>query len=230
MYIQIKHLINNSVLFEGDYGTLKEAVEAAVRQKVDLYGANLYGADLCGADLYGANLYGADLYGANLYGADLRGADLHGADLHGADLHGANLCGANLRGADLRGADLYGANLCGANLRGAKNSEITVAQTRILPEGTIIGWKKCSGGVIVKLQIPSKAKRSSAFGRKCRAEYAKVLAVYGGDSGISVWDSSTVYRKGETVHCDKWGEDFTNECSGGIHFFITRLEAENYIL
>jgi hypothetical protein len=33
---------------------------------------------------------------------------------------------------------------------------------------------------------------------------------------------------GEIVKCDKWNDDYTVECGGGIHFFITRLEAENY--
>jgi hypothetical protein len=28
--------------------------------------------------------------------------------------------------------------------------------------------------------------------------------------------------------CDAWGEDWMQECSGGIHFFITRAEAEAY--
>jgi len=30
------------------------------------------------------------------------------------------------------------------------------------------------------------------------------------------------------VKCDKWDKERFNECSGGIHFFITREEAENY--
>lgn len=52
----------------------------------------------------------------------------------------ACLLGAYLRYADLRYADLRGADLRGANL-----SELTVAQTSILPdEGDIIGWKKPS--------------------------------------------------------------------------------------
>lgn len=72
---------------------------------------------------------------ACLLGADLRGADLRYADLRYADLRGADLFRADLRGANLRGADLRGANL----------SELTVAQTSILPdEGDIIGWKKPS--------------------------------------------------------------------------------------
>ena len=190
----------------------------------NLYGADLRGADLCGADLYGANLYGADLYGANLYGANLYGADLRGADLYGADLRGADLCGADLYGANLYGADLYG-----ANLRETKNAELALARIAIIPsDGDVTGWKKCNSGVLVKLLVPADAKRSHGSGRKCRAEFVRVLEVIGADVGISQHDDKTAYRVGETVRCDKWREDRWEECAGGIHFFITRAEAEAY--
>ena len=146
-------------------------------------------------------------------------ADLYEADLCEANLCEANLCEADLCGANLRGADLYGAN--GIH-------EIAKAQTLITPEGDIIGWKKCKGGVIVKLMIPSSAKRHNATGRKCRAEYADVLEVIGSEVGISQHDGKTEYRVGQRVTCDKWVEDRFEECAGGIHFFITRAEAEDY--
>jgi len=125
--IEIKH--NGSVLFKADVGSIKLAIEAAIKGGANLRGASLCGADLRGADLYGADLYGADLRDASLRGADLRGAslrgadlcdaDLYGADLRDADLRGVNLYDADLRGANLRDADLRGADLCGADLRGA---------------------------------------------------------------------------------------------------------------
>ncbi|TFE99444.1 hypothetical protein B5M44_04395 [Shinella sumterensis] len=189
------------------------AVKAAVKEKANLYGANLYGADLRSADLRSANLYGADL---------------RSADLRSADLCGANLCGANLCGANLCGANLCGANLCGANLKDAKYASLVIAQTRILPEGSIIGWKKCQGGVIVKLRIPEDARRSHAFGRKCRAEFADVLEVIGDETGTSSHDGETIYRVGERVTPDSFDENWQEECAAGIHFFITREEAENY--
>jgi uncharacterized protein YjbI with pentapeptide repeats len=193
-----------TVLFSAAASTVKDLVVEAVKAH---------------ANLYGANLYGANLYGANLYGANLRGADLYGADLRGA----------NLRGANLRGADLRGANLYGANLRGAKEiPELALAESNILPEGNIVGWKKCRNGVIVKLLIPQKAHRSNATGRKCRAEYIQVLRVYGAEEGISQHDGKTTYRKGEIVRCDEWNPDRWVECGGGIHFFLTRIEAENF--
>ena len=98
----------------------------------------------------------------------------------------------------------------------------------ICPEsGAFDAFKKCADGVIVKIRIPAKAKRSSATTRKCRAEFVKVLEVYGADEAYT--DShgpKTVYKKGEIVRSDSWDDCRWNECSHGIHFFITRAEAE----
>ena len=220
MKMQIKNRFTGVVLFECDTPdslssgmAIRDALEKAVASRANLYGADLSGADLYGADLSRANLYGADLSRANLYGADLSGADLSRADLSRADLSGANLSGANLSGADLYGA---------------RNAELAVAQTRILPDGDLIGWKKCRDGVIVKLAIPATAKRSHAFGRKCRAEFADVLEVIGASIGVSSHDNKTEYRVGCRVTADRFDDNWQEECAGGIHFFITRVEAENY--
>ena len=195
----------------------------------DLPGANLSGANLSSANLRSADLPGANLSSANFYSADLRGADLSGADLRGADLPGANLSGANLSSANLRGADLRS-----ADLRGTKGSKLVIAQTRILPEGEIIGWKKCRDQKIVKLLIPREAKRSHAFGRKCRAEYVKCLEIFGSDGSvqteaISLHDRKTKYTPGEFVYPDKFSDNWQDECAPGIHFYITRIEAENHL-
>jgi len=107
MKIKITNWITGSIIIEGDFSCVADAVKSHLSKS---------GADLCGADLCGANLRGANL----------RGADLCGADLCGADLCGADLCDANLRGADLRDANLRDANLCGANLRGIKIKSIRI--------------------------------------------------------------------------------------------------------
>ena len=190
--------------------------------------------------------YGLDcLCSADLSRADLCGADLSSADLRGADLYGACLLGANLRGACLYGACLLGADLRYAHLYGAKLSELTVAQTSILPdEGDIIGWKKAyvddaiddATPVIVKLLIPADAQRSNCTGRKCRANTARVLDLQDkqGNSlppdttAYSSYDSGFKYQKGETVHVENFDTNRWDECAPGIHFFITRIEAVEY--
>jgi hypothetical protein len=189
-----------------------------------LRAAGLGGADLSGAYLDGADLIGADLSGANLSVANLSRADLSWANLSGANLIGANLSRANLSRANLSWADLRESNLfCAKNV-----DELVKVRLLIVPQGDIIGWKKCREGKIVKLQIPASAKRSNATGRKCRASSAKVVEIYGGGVGASLYDPTFTYRVGETVTCDQWGEDRFVECGGGIHFYLTREEAEDH--
>ena len=208
-------------------------------QRADLGEANLYGAALGGANLYGAALGGANLYEADLREANLYEADLREADLREANLYGADLGGADLRGADLRGADLRGADLRGADLRGAK-IELTLLNNFYpicCPEvGSFVGWKKVRGNLIVKLEVTENAKRSSAFGRKCRCNEAKVLDIQNLDGtsvddvteAYSQHDENFVYRVGETVRVEDFDDDRRNECAAGIHFFITRQEAVDY--
>ena len=220
-------------------------------ERADLRGADLCDADLCNANLRGANLSGANLRDADLHSADLRGADLcdanlRGANLCGADLCGADLCDANLRGADLRGANLRNANLRGADLRGAdlcgaKNTDKTAwdAYTAFYPlqcpeTGSFIGYKKAADKIVM-LEICADAKRSSATSRKCRCSKAKVLSITnldGSESGLtevrSYYSKKFVYCVGEIAEAPDFDENRWNECTAGIHFFITREEAVKY--
>ena len=223
--------ITGQVLFSAAATIIKDALVEAVKKGVNLDCADLRGANLCGADPRSANLRSA-----NLCGADLRSANLRSANLCGADLCGANLCWANLCGANLRGADLGGAYLCGADLGGAKNiPPLAEARLQFIPtQGSFVGWKKCEGGSIVRLIIGAKALRSHSTGRKCRCSYAKVKEIWAEDGTPltetrSIFLSSFVYRVGEIVRpVEPFNEDRWNECGSGIHFYITRLEAENH--
>ena len=198
----------------------------------DLFGANLRGADLFGANLRGADLFEADLFRADLFRANLRGANLRGADLRGADLRGADLCGANLRGAHLQGANLWG-----ADLRGADNIPNYICPICCPEKGSFTGFKKAywnNTPVIVELEISTEAKRSSATNRKCRCNRAKVLSITGLNGiaefqqAVSKYDSNFIYEVGRTVTVDNYDDNRWNECSTGIHFFITRDEAVRY--
>ena len=231
------------------YADLKGAnLSCADLSGADLSGADLSGADLKGADLKGANLMyadlsGADLSGANLKGANLSRADLKIADLSGANLKGVDLGGANLRyanlmytelgGADLRGANLSGANLMCADLNGVEVNSVTSFYHLQCPEsGSFIAYKKANN-CIIKLLIPEDALRSSATSRKCRANKAKVLEITKLDGGNlqevpSDYDRNFIYKTGEIVVVDNFDTNRWNECSNGIHFFITIQEAIDY--
>jgi hypothetical protein len=240
MSIEIKNRWTGVIIIAGEYENVREAVlkstengadlRSADLRSADLRSANLRSADLRSADLRSADLRSADLRSADLRSADLSDANLRSADLRSADLRSANLRSADLRSADLRSADLSDADLYGADLSGAKNiPALADARASILPEvGQFIGWKKCNAGVLVRLMVGKNARRSNATGRKCRAEYIKVLEVIGATVGISQYDNKTKYEVGKIVRCDSWNEDRWVECGGGIHFFLTKVEAENY--
>ena len=138
---------------------------------------------------------------------------------------------ADLYDTDLSRADLRGADLCEAN-------NVPYIPMVCPEEGSFIGWKKAEGNknkVIVKLHIPSDAKRSSATTRKCRCSKAEVIAIYNINGTVaeetfchSVYDNSFIYEVGKTVEVTDFSEDRWNECAAGIHFFISRQEAINY--
>ena len=152
--------------------------------------------------------------------------------------------GADLYGANLSRANLSRANLYGADLSGAKN--VPFIPLACPDTGAFVGFKKAKlyspdesaqQDIIVELEIPADARRSSATGRKCRCDKAKVLSIttldgvaVGADSGTvhSSYDSQFEYRVGEIVTAPNFCEDRWQECAPGIHFFINRQEAVEY--
>ena len=89
--------------------------------------------------------------------------------------------------------------------------------------------------LIVKLKILEDSKRSSAFGRKCRCDKALVLDIQkiNGESAntsiaVSNYQKDFEYEIGEVVQVEDFDNNRFNECTSGIHFFITRDEAVNY--
>ena len=249
---KLNEIISNHKLWLMDESNgIRADLSGANLRYANLYGDDLRYADLSGADLYGAYIEGANLRGANLSGANLRNtnlssanlrntnlsgaelvcADLSGADLSGADLGDANLGSADLGYADLGGADLSDANLWHTDLSCVKNLFFPMA----CPEkGSFIAFKK-AGFYIIELFIPSNAKRCSATSRKCRCSKAKVISITtlsGNKTNItevhSTYDPNFIYKLGEYVEVKNFDDNRWNECSTGIHFFITRQEAVNY--
>lgn len=199
-----------------------------------LHGADLTGANLCNANLQGtslnstdlrnASLCNANLFNATLYCANLYGAHLEGADLRCASLFNANLFDANLQGAALNDSELGCANLLLAELSGANGNLIEFRKGKILTEN-LIGYKKCKDDVIVTLEIPRGAIVFSINGDQCRTNKVKVIDIDGADRAYSNYDDMSYYVDDEiTVY--NFNCEYNNQCTEGIHFYMTREEAE----
>jgi len=194
--IEIKNRFTGDIIFTiiSENATIKDALLDAIKNEVNLSGADLsrayllganlsraylLGAYLSGADLSGANLSGANLSGANLSGANLSGANLSGANLSGADLSRAYLSGANLSGADLSraylsGADLSGAYLSRADLSGANFQPFCKWRTSIIDNEITIGCKTKSiddWDIFFNSDLEYETKRNTE-------EFKKIQAVF----------------------------------------------------
>jgi len=107
----------------------------------------------------------------------------------------------------------------------------TLPHFTICPEeGEFIAWKKLQNGVVVKLLIPAESKRTSSLvGRKCRAEFIKVISFINSSESVGyAKHDGTPYAIGQIVKSDSYDDDIHVECTHGIHFFMTKREAEDY--
>ena len=175
--------------------------------------------------------------------ADLRHADLSGANLSCANLSDANLSGANLKYANLSDADLRYANISDADLSDVNLPLAELRKGKVLTED-IIGYKKCyvpidsklcdaTHGIhrykttIVTLLIPRGSIVFSINGNKCRTNKAKVVAIDGAKCALANYKYMSYYVGDEfTVY--NFNCEYNKECAEGIHFFMTKEEAENY--
>ena len=233
-------------------------LDSAILSHTDLCGASLSGSSLYSTNLFYSNLRGSDLSNTFLNCANLACCDLRDANLYNAILYDAILCHSILDRADLSNADLSDANLgeCllrDTNLSNTCFSRANLAHTsmysavgkqmeyrrgKVLTE-PLIGYKKCINinhrkdindiirDVIVTLEIPRGAIVFSINGIKLRTNKAKVISIEGADRAFSIHNHMSYYV-GDEITIYDFNCQYNIECAEGIHFFLTREEAENY--
>jgi len=96
----------------------------------------------------------------------------------------------------------------------------------------MIVYKKLQDDKIASLLLKKGQLFQSRNHDKCRTSEAVVLSIESIDKketyqdGFSKYDSSFVYKVGEIIKTDY--DKNIQECSSGIHFFLTRESAETY--
>jgi hypothetical protein len=108
---------------------------------------------------------------------------------------------------------------------------------QIIPQsGSFVAYKATQNNVL-KVRIPEDAERvSSLTSRKCRAEFVETIEIFDeeGEScdktkAYGRYDEDTVYREGEITEPDEFNSDRKLECTNGIHFFLTKEEATDWV-
>ena len=171
----------------------------------------------------------------NLENYDLSDMNFSHSNFINANLERTSLRRVNLTYADIRGAKLYAAVLENAILDNIIFDDKTENFRIHCPEqGAFVAYKKGLDNLIIKLLIPSDAKRVSSTMNCCRCDKAKVLEIKNFE-GTKFFDEawSTVaenfcYKLGEWVYAENFNEDRWYDSTGGIHFWMTEEEAKAY--
>lgn len=114
---------DKTVLYEGHYSHVKNCLESAISQHIDLTGIDLRYQNLSFANLDGGYMPKADLTGANLMGTNLSEAYLPNSNFTQADLYNCCLCESDLRHclfhySGFGGTDFFQATLSGSLFSG----------------------------------------------------------------------------------------------------------------
>lgn len=180
--------------------------------------------------------------GTNFAGASFDKCNMKNAICYGANFRDTSFWNTDLTNVKMYEADFTNADFTRCKLDNIMYDELTAGIALACPEqGPFVAFKKAhlynGDRCIVKLYVPAEAERSSATTRKCRVSKAKVVAVYKIEGGIytpvkqnaySNHTNSFVYKLGSTVSVKNFDKNRWNECSTGIHCFITKREAALY--
>lgn len=206
----------------------------------EIWDMDLSGTDLSNMDFTLSSFQNTVLNHVDFENSSVENALFDGCSMKGANFKNAKMVTASFRYCDMRecnieGADLFGAVLEFADLEGIVSSEETKWFRLRCPEkGAFLGYKKCVNDRMVQLLIPADAKRTSATLPSCRCNKAKVLTIKSFDfqenfdEAWSLVDENFIYKKGEWVEVKNFNENRWQDSTTGIHFWMSRAEAEAY--
>jgi hypothetical protein len=137
-------------------------------------------------------------------------------DFSGADLHGVNFTNLGLDGLNFKGTNLSGCIFNGVNLNKCdfENADLS---------GAILNYALLRNTNLTNARLDNvNISGVDLFGD---SPYGSgIICAY------SMHDRKFEYELGKEVSVDNFDEDRRHECAPGIHFFMTREEAVNYVI
>ena len=181
-----------------------------------------------------------NIQGSNFFDTNLHLVDFSYSEIESSSFYRALLIGANFKHSRID----YTTTFSEASVE-EQSDEYTMAPVSIAcpEEGSFIGFKvglKYNNddgfvdNVLIKLEIPADAKRSSCTSKKCRCDKVKVLDIIDISSNehlkeaVSLYDRTFKYRTDETIQISDFDDNRWHECSYGIHFFLSKDDAIRY--
>lgn len=193
-----------------------------------------------GANLKGTHFIGIDISWVGFSLANLSASVFDRCSFDEVSFRGANLVDAVFINCKFKDCDFTAANLYNTRFTACNLPLKEYMKGKVLTED-IIGYKGIrrsshTGMAIATLKIPKGAMVFSINGNKCRTNKAIVLDI------SNPYHPERKYDRGRAIHNGMSyyvGDEFTirnfdcqynKECSTGIHFFMTREEAFDYVI
>ena len=202
-------------------------------------------------DLSNLNLDGIWFVNTDLSGVDFSNSNLNYSNIINCNFDSANLSHTKLLSASFSYTNFSNADFTEADILLKENKDNIYCNskwtTKCPESGSFVGYKmahsnykdRCFDNMcLIKLEIPEDAKRLSPYySNKCRCDKAKVLEIASiidpgkhYDIAYSDYTPDFEYRVGEIVSVDEFDDNELNECSSGIHFFMTKEDVYSYIV
>lgn len=214
--------------------------------------AHLHDVDASGLDFSNMDLRDACMSYSVFDGANFANCNLYGADMSDSTFKHANLNNSDMTNADIRGSKFTYADMSFSIITNAMYDEVTafecadmnmvegVPPLQCPQSGSFIGYKKAltenNATLLITLEIPEDAFRSSNTSTLCRCSKARIIdartynnkSVYKSDIH-SIYNSSYKYKVGDVLSVDDFDTNRWNNTQG-IYFYCSRAEALNYQL
>lgn len=203
--------------------------------------ANLSSADLSFADIRFASFDNTNLYGVNFKGTIIYQSTFYHSNCEEASFVNAWISDGMFRYTSLKSVAVsYRTSWFYTSFDDESMVNNNICSLACPSHGSFVAWKFArlkdnhSNIILVKLEIPEDAQRSSGTTNKCRASKAKVLEVEDLDGNklsddieiVSDFDPGFTYKVGDIIEPDiQFDNNRWNECSHGIHFFIDKRDA-----
>lgn len=237
MPITLRTIAGHEIYHSETATTYKEAILEAHKKHISFRSIDLRNIDLSETILNHADFSFSLLTNTNLSKTLLRHANFKGAQMEATDLSRSSLEGAVFSQAYMDRTNLSYiqwdrytsfSDICyGKVIIADLTKQLLVQDRTIVGPGELIVYKKLRNKTICKLLIPTDAQRIGGLvGRKCRSDKAMVLE----GNGDSFFVTDFLYKEGQEVKVENFDTNPFRECGAGIHFFVTRIEAEHYML
>lgn len=197
------------------------------------------------------NLKNADIRYSKFINTNFVNCDFKNVNVKCSKIINTNFMNCNFsNGKFFDDCKFINSNLSTCNIKNADFDDSAFTNT-IMPnypmtcpeKGSFIGYKKVCDinsykRYILKLEIPEDARRSSATNNKCRCDKVKVLEIQNLNGSIakniikarSIYNNEFIYKLNKITREPKFNTCRWNECAAGIHFFVNRKDAVNYLL